>query len=316
MAFTKPLFSLGLPIVNGNFQLPSDTSGLASGWSIHAGSATFARAFYGSRIGRHSAQLISTATPAGPVIKSPPANPLYLSIVQATKILGVLDIADNSTGNTVTLQIGWYNSAGAALGSLATLVTTTTPIDALLTAEITATPPATAAFARLFIEQGHTVSGTQNTYIFFAGAGCWNAAIASYFQPTRFPIHPGTTGKRVTLDPGRYRNEVGINRTVDRTRHARPNIVTLAFNYMPTSEMLLFQQLDGFNIGRNWDANVSALQNPTGGSWPILLLPGHSGLVNAMLCDMTSGCAMEPDENWGRQDPPYWQGAFEFAERT
>jgi hypothetical protein len=29
-----------------------------------------------------------------------------------------------------------------------------------------------------------------------------------------------------------------------------------------------------------------------------------------------SGCALDPDEEWGRQDPPCWQGSLEFVERT
>jgi hypothetical protein len=233
----------------------------------------------------------------------------------ATKVLAVLDYTDASAGNTVRLGIMWFSIAGTYL-SLDWLVSKTGANDGIISAEVLHVAPANAAFARLIINQVHSSIGVEDTIVYFAGVGCWNANVAASFQPTRFPVHPGTTGRTAQLDRGLVRSENGRTRVIDRTRSARPNVVTLAFTTMPQSDAVLFQKLDQLNCGRNWDVNVASTANPAGGSWPILLLPGNTGLVNAMVCDMTSGCNLEPDAEWGRQDPPYWQGSFEFTERS
>jgi hypothetical protein len=248
-------------------------------------------------------------------IRSAPSDAYHLVGNTATKLFAVLDAFDASVGNVVTLYVGWANISGVLIGSAQTLIAKTAPFDGVYTAELSITPPAAAVFAQLYIVQNHTQVGTQTTGVFFAGVGCWDGNTAGSFQPARFPIHPGTTGQARTLNPGRYNSEAGIVRVIDRTRHARHNTVAMAFSLMSNADRALFDRLDAFNNGRNWDVVSPSLANPSGGSWPVLVVPGNTGLISAMLCDV-SNMSFSPDDEWGRQDPPCWQGAIELTERT
>lgn len=323
MAFTKPSFSVAIPVPNCNFQLPGDSGGLAAGWSQYAGmpgtTPVYSGVMTGSIVGRPRQQYIYIAAhspaPADVGLQSAPSDPYHLTANAATKMFAVLDVVCAETGHTISLSLMWYTSAGALISSTAALVSVTSPTSGLTTSgAVSVTPPATAAYATMLVTIDPANNTAANIYLSFAGVGCWNGNTAGSFQPTRYPIHPGTTGEMAAASPGLYRSESGRVRMIDRTRNAMPNAVSLSFTVMPNSDMILFQKLQALNSGRNWDV-ATAAANPTGGSWPILLVPGNSGLVSAMLCDMTS-MSFQPDAEWGRQDPPLWQAGLTFTERT
>lgn len=321
MAFTKPIFSLGFDIPNCALQIPGDASGYAAGWTSPNPYAfnSSSGVYTGSKLGRSRLQLCYSLEPTFTRrILSGPSSPLKVVPVTNTLVVGVLDVytTGNSTGNSLTQEIRWYNASGTELGA-ATLQTLTTNVAEGVVhvgTPVTINVGATTSYFRTSVTLAHTQTGAQTVYLTFAGVGLWDGNTTAYFQPSRFPVFPGSTYRQGSPDAGRYRSAAGIVRSVDRTRHARAGVASLGFTAMPHSDYLLFQKLDMLNNGRNWDQAASAY-NPSGGGWPILLAPGATGFPAAMLCDL-AGLALEPDADWGRSDPPLWQGSLEFSERT
>ena len=317
MAFTKPIFSLGLDVPNCAFQLPGDSSGLAAGWAVDAGApAAMYGYFSGGIVGRPRLQRLVCSSSSSEIIRivSAPASPYHLTVAEQTTLFGAMEVYASASGNAIALQVEWYDSAGVLTGAASNLISVATPLSGLVTGTATVTPPGDAVFAKAAVRITHDDGATMTVDLAFAGVGCWDGSSSGYFQPTRFPVMPGVTHRLNLPDPGRYRSDLGVVRVVDRSRHGRQNVCPLAFTLMPNSDKLLFEKLATLNGGRNWEGTWAAA-NPHGGSWPILLCPGMTGLPAAMLCDMTSGLAIEPDAEWGRTDPPFWNAAFEFTER-
>jgi len=320
MAWTIPYFSAGLDIANCNFQLPGDASGLAAGWTQNewpASSGAWGNTGIMSRLGRPREQFVQMPTAGTLSILSPPSRPLQLVPSTTCKVFAVLDYFQALTGTTVSIVIVPYNSSGAAIGaSEVTIATHTGAYNGLLAEAPTSFPvPATCYYVKICVRIVNPVATANTIGMTFAGMGVWNGDTSGYFQTTRYPIMPGS-GYRISHPfSNRQRNEAGRVRVLDRSRNAPQAMVTLAYARMPNSDRVLFEKLHALNNGTNWDGYYS-VSNPCGGAWPILLLPGMTGMPSAMLCDLTSGLALDPDEEWGRTDPPFWQGALEFTERT
>lgn len=318
MAFTKPIISLGLDHYNPTMSIPSGSlDGLPAGWTASGSSVTPYGSSVADWIGHDRVQYFQVNAATTYTLVGSPCMVYGLCIEASTKILGALVAGISggaAAGTTVALYIRWYRSGGIQVGS-DTLVHSITGSQTLglTSAEATITPPANAFSARSVIKITRTGAGTSYVSIAFASLGAWNGSTASYWQWARYAGSPGTSARKISQTET-YRPLYGPQVTIDRTRYSKPYRLRMLTSNWTTAEKTYLERAWAFNTGMSVETNQA--QNPSGGVWPILLLPGLPGAPPAMLCDFEQRdeFPLDVDPNW-YADPPYWGGSFSLIER-
>lgn len=319
MSISVPIFALGVATPNPTFTRQDGlTPGKAAGWTASsAGNVLTEDSIYGAspdrghvRVQRYT--LGSTGSKSGTVL-SAPSTPGMLCGNVSTYITGFLLIKTSGLGasNTVALKIQWYNSSGTALGSPTTILTRTSDSASwsVIYATITATPPGNADHFRLSLVFTRTsISTAAVVDIQFCAVGTYTSAAGTFTSPR-------VLGSETRQRPGYNRSIVvdawGVSRVVSRDRYVGGRTMQIVFPLLLDSERQSFDYIEQMNYGRDGTGD----ENPGGGQWPLIIVPGLSGAPAVLMVNIqgSDGGIAEGDKGW-RPDPPNWTLAWSVAE--
>ena len=317
----KPIFAIGLEIANPTFSIPDPTTpAKPGGWTVPANVTAASLRSALPRLGHPRAQRFSIApTASNQDITSYPlhqakgcaqgvSTPWYcVALIRASGLGGTYN-------GTIRFKIFFRNSSGGSVASHTILTQVTNLADwALVTGSASYTLGSAAHHAVAQISLEHTANGSAPTVqldIAFLGIGLYSSS-AAYAQLSAYPDDPTMVLPSSRLE--RMPDPYNYPRFLSWDGFLQPRAVRMNLVGVTDADRTIVETVWGHNRGRRWES--SAVTNPSGGQWPVLLVPGVPTCPHALYGDFEGDV---PDwSQWGvlTQDPPDWNLPIALTER-
>lgn len=300
MAATAPTLALALYIPGWNMSQPPRfvpvTAGLADGWAFSQSAGHALKGDY-ERVARLTGgrvQVVTRATASGSqgwTLTSQPATPTIPTVGLPTPFIAACVVEITGTA-TLTMQVEWLTDALVSIAS-DTVLTVNGPVAwGLQSAQLSLTPPASAAMLRV------TLTGAS-----YAVGPVWSIAGAAV----------GVKYATLSSIPSSVSwQNLGVEGSVSGTAYGSPRVSGRA-NIFPRQSLTMgwgmIQQADADLLDYYWTAarGIGRRHGTTlsGGAYPTLILPNHQAAPY-----MTVG-------TWGEASPltrsRFWSSAGVYS---
>jgi len=322
---TKPILAVGLEIANPTFSIVEAASpGSPAGWSI-PGAITAAAIRTGLPRQSHprAQRFTLPANTASNAVTSYPihqAKGCAVGVVTPWCVAALIKTSGiaGAYSGVIRFQVQFRDSSGGGIAWTSVKSLTAvgenysewTLITGLL-ATYTLVSAAHHAIARISMEHTANPGGTDLVLdIAFLGFGLYDTSV-SYKQLDSYPSDPTMAVPSSQLD--RMPDPYNYPRFLSWDGFIQPRVLRMNLDGVNDADRTIVEKVWGYNRGRRWESSV--VSNPSGGQWPVLILPGTSTAPHAMYADFDGDL---PDwRQWGglTEDPPYWTLPLQLTER-